>query len=159
MSLDFDWKHTKLIPRQLINVRCIPCVRRATTQQGATGITAAQLGKSAAGLAKPSPIKIVEEGIPKAVALAQLEQARQACTILAIVAVLSLPCTIEGCRAKREGVGTGVGNPCVRTHFHILVYRVPSNDGGCDRTKDCTIVSQSCYCCCIRLLLWDCGVV
>ncbi|CAM9536189.1 unnamed protein product [Pylaiella littoralis] len=39
-----------------------------------TGITAAQLGKSAAGLAKPSPLKIVEEGIPRAVALAQLEQ-------------------------------------------------------------------------------------
>lgn len=44
------------------------------SRQGASGITAAQLGKSAAGLAKPSPLKTLEEGVPKAVALAQLEQ-------------------------------------------------------------------------------------
>eukprot|EP00752_Nemacystus_decipiens_P005139 g4663.t1 len=42
--------------------------------KGSSGITAAQLGKSAAGLAKPSPLKTLEEGVPKAVALAQLEQ-------------------------------------------------------------------------------------
>lgn len=42
--------------------------------QGAGGITAAQLGKSAAGMADPSPLKTLEEGVPRAVALAQLEQ-------------------------------------------------------------------------------------
>lgn len=36
----------------------------------------AQLGKSAAGLARPSPLKTLEEGVPRAVALAKLEQAR-----------------------------------------------------------------------------------
>lgn len=44
--------------------------------QSAGGITAAQLGKSAAGLSGRSPLKIVEEGIPRAIALAQLEQVR-----------------------------------------------------------------------------------
>ena len=39
-------------------------------------ISTAQLGKSAAGLAKPSPLKTLEEGVPRAVALAKLEQAR-----------------------------------------------------------------------------------
>ncbi|CAM9189497.1 unnamed protein product [Ectocarpus fasciculatus] len=43
--------------------------------KGAGGITAAQLGKSAAGMADPSPLKTLEEGVPRAVALAQLEQA------------------------------------------------------------------------------------
>ncbi len=47
---------------------------RCVCRQGASGITAAQLGKSAAGLAKPSPLKLIEEGVPKAKALAQLEQ-------------------------------------------------------------------------------------
>ncbi|CAM9256282.1 unnamed protein product, partial [Scytosiphon promiscuus] len=41
---------------------------------GGSGITAAQLGKSAAGLARASPLKTLEEGVPRAVALAQLEQ-------------------------------------------------------------------------------------
>ncbi|CAN0035964.1 unnamed protein product [Ectocarpus sp. 12 AP-2014] len=45
--------------------------------KGAGGITAAQLGKSAAGVAGPSPLKTLEEGVPRAVALAQLEQARR----------------------------------------------------------------------------------
>lgn len=61
-------------------VRCRRCRRRcrrsftSVVPQGAGGITAAQLGKSAAGLAGPSPMKIVKEGVPRAIALAHLEQ-------------------------------------------------------------------------------------
>lgn len=47
-----------------------------TAYRSQATISAAQLGKSAAGLARPSPLKTLEEGVPRAVALAKLEQAR-----------------------------------------------------------------------------------
>lgn len=67
--------------------------------QGASGITAAQLGKSAAGLAKPSPLKLIEEGVPKAKALAQLEQVGNSVFEKSAV---PLPASVAALRAGAE---------------------------------------------------------